>query len=144
MKKLHPKYLNGLFPMCKTFGWIFPKAHDELSGNSVNLGLLGSSESSNSWPSTFFWREKLAGKLCWKKAVEDMRQLGTTGTHHPHIILSCKTLCGSLAKMPSICVGNLFEDVTLQCFMVGRSSPENLGQAAKKSEKPLVSKTAKV
>lgn len=78
----------------------------------------------------FFGEKKLRGKLCWKKAVEDMRQLGTTGTHHPHIILSCKTLSASFARMPSICVGNLFEDVTLQCFLDGRSSPENLGQTA--------------
>ena len=44
---------------------------------------------------TFFFLEK---KFCWKKAVKHMRQLGTTGTHHPHFILSCKTLSASLQK----------------------------------------------
>lgn len=68
MKKLHPKYLNVFFSRgAKLSGWNFPKAHDELSGNSVNLGLLGSSESSNSWPSTFFWREKVEGEALLEK-----------------------------------------------------------------------------
>lgn len=84
------------FPMCKDLqrnlgklGVNFPKAHEVIWWTLCQFGPEQVSfEGSNSWPPAFSLLEK-GGCL---------RQLGTTGTHHPHFILSRKTLSASFQK----------------------------------------------
>ena len=122
------------------FGVNFPKAHEVIWWKLCQFGSeQGSFEGSNSWPPTFSLLEK-GGRR--HEATEHNRNPSST------FFFELQNSQWIFSKMPSICVGNLFENVTLQCFMVGRSSPENLCHQKQTlwifSEKPLVSKTAKV